>query len=50
VAAGIIRAVRRNRTETVLGWDARWLLRVHKFFPRFMDRMLARRVRKLYAS
>jgi short-subunit dehydrogenase len=50
VAAGILRAVRRNRTETVLGWDARWLLRVHKFFPRFMDRMLARRVRKLYAS
>ncbi len=28
VAAGILRALKKNRTETVLGWDARWLLRV----------------------
>jgi short-subunit dehydrogenase len=50
VAAGIIRALRRNRTETVLGWDARWILRVNRFFPRLVDALLARKVRRLYAS
>jgi short-subunit dehydrogenase len=50
VAAGVLRAVRRNRTETVLGFDARWLLRVHRFLPRVVDALLARRVRKLYAQ
>lgn len=50
VAAGIIRALIRNKTETVLGSDARWMLRFHKFFPRWLDRILARRVKKLYES
>jgi short-subunit dehydrogenase len=50
VAAGILRALRHNRTETVLGWDARWLLRVNRFFPRLVDALLARQVRRLYAS
>jgi short-subunit dehydrogenase len=48
VAAGILLALRKNRTETVLGWDARWILRANRFFPRFVDRMLGRRVRQLY--
>ena len=49
VAAGILRALRRNRAETVLGWDARWMLRVNRLFPRLVDFLLARRVRQLYA-
>jgi short-subunit dehydrogenase len=50
VARGILRALRTNQGETVLGRDARWLLRVHRFLPRLVDALLARRVRQLYAS
>lgn len=50
VAAGILKTLVRNRTETVLGRDARWMLRVHRFLPRLVDALLARRVRKLYVS
>ncbi len=50
VAAGILRALRKNRTETVLGWDARWMLRVNRFLPRLVDAMLARQIRRLYAT
>ncbi len=49
VAAGILRALRKNRTETVLGWDARWLLRVQRFLPSLVDALLARQIRRLYA-
>jgi short-subunit dehydrogenase len=49
VAAGILRALRKNRAETVLGSEARWLLRVNRFFPRLLDWLIGRRVRKLYA-
>jgi short-subunit dehydrogenase len=50
VAREIVEAIRKNRTETVVGRDARWMLRVNRFLPRLVDRLLARRVRKLYAS
>ena len=50
VAASIVRSLRKNKTETVLGSDARWILRVNKFFPRLVDWLVARRVRKLYAA
>src|SRR5262249_4209449 len=50
VAAGILRALERNHTETVLGREARWILRVNRFFPRLVDRLTARKVRKLYAG
>ena len=49
-ARSILNALRRNRTETVLGWDARWMLRFNRFFPRWLDRLVARRVRRLYAK
>jgi short-subunit dehydrogenase len=49
-AAGILKALVKNRTETVLGWDARWILRVNRFLPRLVDRLLARKVRRLYAD
>jgi short-subunit dehydrogenase len=50
VAAGILRALERNRTETVLGREARWILRINRFFPRLVDRLTARKVRRLYAE
>jgi short-subunit dehydrogenase len=50
VAAAALDALRRNRTETVVGSDARWMLRVNRFLPRLVDRLLARRVRRLYAN
>jgi len=50
VAAGILNAIRANRGETVLGSDARWMLRVNRFFPRLVDWLAARKVKKLYAS
>jgi short-subunit dehydrogenase len=50
VARDILQALVRNRTETVLGWDARWILRVNRFLPRLVDRLMARRVRQLYAA
>ena len=46
MAAGILKALVKNRTETVLGWEARWILRVNRFFPRLVDRLLARKVRQ----
>ena len=49
-AAGILRALTNNRTETVLGSEARWILRVNRFLPRLVDALLARKVRRLYAS
>jgi short-subunit dehydrogenase len=50
VASGILGALRRNRAETVLGWDARWMLRLTRFVPRLVDYLLARRIRQLYAK
>jgi short-subunit dehydrogenase len=50
VAAGILHALRSNRPETVLGRDAKWILRFNRFFPRLVDWLISRRVKKLYAS
>ncbi len=50
VAAGIVKALRKNRADTVLGREAKWLLRVNRFFPRLVDWLIGRRVRKLYAQ
>jgi short-subunit dehydrogenase len=50
VAARVLQALRKNRAETVVGRDARWMLLVNRFLPRVVDRLLARRVRQLYAE
>jgi short-subunit dehydrogenase len=50
VAAGIVRSLRRNRTETVLGREAKWILRINRWMPRLVDWLAARRVKKLYAG
>ena len=50
VADAILRALRGNKAETPVGWQSKWLLRANRFFPRFVDRMMARKVRELYAG
>jgi short-subunit dehydrogenase len=49
VAAGILHSLVKNRAETVLGSEAKWMLRLNRWVPRIVDRLIARRVRKLYA-
>jgi short-subunit dehydrogenase len=48
VAHGILEALQQNRTETVLGREAVWMLRVQRYFPRLLDWLISRRVRQLY--
>src|SRR5438876_7238328 len=48
VAGGIVKALEKNKTEAVLGSDAKWMLRIQRLFPGLVDRLLARKVRQLY--
>jgi len=50
VAARVLRALERNRPETIMGRDARLLLALNRFLPRLVDRLMARKVRRLYAG
>lgn len=50
VAQKIVRSIEKNRTETTIGSDARQMILVHRFFPWLVDRIMGKRVRKLYAS
>lgn len=50
VAAGIVKAMRTNRTESVLGSEARRLLRFNKFFPKLTNWLIARKVKRLYET
>jgi short-subunit dehydrogenase len=50
VAAAILGALRGRRREAVVGWEARWVLRLNRWLPRLVDRLMARRVRKLYEA
>jgi short-subunit dehydrogenase len=50
VARGVLRALQRNRNETVLGREARMILYLNRFMPRLVDRLMARKVRQLYAD
>ncbi|HZZ81175.1 MAG TPA: SDR family oxidoreductase [Gemmataceae bacterium] len=50
VAARIIRSLQKNKTETWIGRDTQWMLRVNRWFPRFVDYMLGREVKKLYQN
>src|SRR5437773_8473354 len=49
-ARGIVRALLQGRAETVLGSDAKWMLRLNRWVPRLLDRLIARKVRQLYAN
>jgi short-subunit dehydrogenase len=50
VAESILRGLEKGKSEIVLGREARWMLRVNRFLPRLVDRLMARRVRALYAA
>jgi short-subunit dehydrogenase len=50
VARRILHALQRNRTETVIGWDAWYFLTVHRWLPNLVRSLIARKVRKLYES
>jgi short-subunit dehydrogenase len=50
VAARIVKAIRSGGFETVIGSDAKWMLRFNRFFPRLLDWLIGRRIRKLYAT
>jgi len=50
VAEDILTALEKGRAETVLGREARWILRVNRFLPRLVNRLMARKVRRLYAT
>lgn len=50
VASGLVEAIRKNRTEVVLGSEARRLLRFNKYFPRLTNWLIARKVKNLYDS
>lgn len=48
VALRIVAALRDGKTEVVLGSEARKILLVNKFAPRFLSRRIAREVTRLY--
>jgi short-subunit dehydrogenase len=50
VASGIVRALTTGQPETVLGGEANWMLRLNRWVPRILDRLIARKIRKLYAE
>ena len=50
VAESILRGLEKGKSEIVLGREARWMLRVNRFLPRLVDRLMARRVKALYAN
>jgi short-subunit dehydrogenase len=49
VAHGILKALAKNRAETVLGWEAVWMLRAHRLFPNLLGAFLGWYVGRLYA-
>lgn len=50
VAESIVRGLKTQQAETILGREARWILRINRYLPRLVDRLMARRVRQLYAE
>jgi short-subunit dehydrogenase len=49
LAETIVDAIRQNRTETVVGKEAKRLLRFNRYFPRLTNWLIARKVKKLYS-
>jgi short-subunit dehydrogenase len=50
LAARIVDAIRNNRREVVFGDEAKTLLRFNRFFPRLTNRLIAKKVKKLYGQ
>lgn len=50
VAGKIIQAIIKGKNEVVIGSDAKRMLRMHRWFPRLLDKLICRKVKKLYAQ
>ncbi len=50
VASVLLGALRKGTRESWIGSDARWMLLIRRFFPGIVRRLLARKVRQLYAT
>lgn len=50
LAGKILGAIRSNKTELVVGSEAKRLLRFNRYFPRLTNWLLSRKVKKLYAK
>jgi short-subunit dehydrogenase len=49
VAGAILAAIQSGGLQKVIGSDAVWMLRMNRFFPRLLDWLIGRRIKKLYA-
>ncbi len=50
LARRVLHALEHNRPETVVGREAHWLIGLNRFVPRVLDRLIARKIRRLYAD
>jgi short-subunit dehydrogenase len=50
VARRVVAALRKGRREVVLGAEAKKILLVNKFAPRFLNRRIAREITRLYSQ
>ncbi|MCS6863958.1 MAG: SDR family NAD(P)-dependent oxidoreductase [Gemmataceae bacterium] len=50
VAVSVCEAIRKNRSEVVLGTEAKRLLRFNRYFPKLTDWLIARKIKKLYSE
>ncbi len=50
VGNGVVRVLRKNKRETVLGREAHLVLLMNKFTPRLLRRLLSRAIKKRYAE
>jgi short-subunit dehydrogenase len=50
VAERILRALEKGKREIVLGREAVWMLRINRWWPWLVDRLLQRKVRRLYSE
>lgn len=48
-AAGVLKALKKNKAQSILGREAWWLLLAHRLIPGFLDRKITERVKDLYA-
>lgn len=49
MARKILRALRKNKTETVLGMEAWWVVLINRLMPWVIDLVMSQYVRRLYA-
>jgi short-subunit dehydrogenase len=50
LASKIVGAIQKNRTETVVGSEARRLLRFNRYFPQLTNWLIARKIKRMYSE